>query len=178
MSKSYSPELKAQAVRVVLESQRTVASVAAEFGVGAESMRTWVNKERAVRREAGESPAETESDKARLARLEKENRELRMKIEFLGEAAADSRGRRNGSGKTASGGVAWLARILHSPCVVAYSASLPAFWGGLLHLGMTMTGMSLPGRRLPLAIRWCALVGTGRWRIRAGPGRRVGSRRW
>ena len=88
MPKSYSPELKAQAVRVVLDSQRTISSVAAEFGVGPESLRTWVNKERAARREAGESPVETENDKARLTRLEKENRELRMKIDFLGKATA------------------------------------------------------------------------------------------
>jgi len=39
MGSKYSPELKAEAVRVVLESHRTVASVAAEFGVGAESLR-------------------------------------------------------------------------------------------------------------------------------------------
>lgn len=89
MPKSYSPELKAQAVSVVLESKRTIASVAAEFGVGPESLRTWVNKERAARREASDAPpAEAESDKARLARLEKENRELRMKIDFLGKATA------------------------------------------------------------------------------------------
>lgn len=88
MAKSYSAELKAQAVSVVLESKRTIASVAAEFGVGPESLRTWVNKERAARREADDSPAEAESDKARLARLEKENRELRMKIDLLGKATA------------------------------------------------------------------------------------------
>lgn len=88
MPKKYSPELKAQAVRVVLDSERTIASVAAEFDVGAESLRMWVNKERAARREAGEPAAEVESEKARLTRLEKENRELRMKVEFLGKATA------------------------------------------------------------------------------------------
>lgn len=90
MPKKYSPELKAEAVRVVLGSDRTIASVASEFGVGAESLRTWVNRERAARR-SGEAVAEGEggeSDKARLARLEKENRELRMKVEFLGKATA------------------------------------------------------------------------------------------
>lgn len=87
MPRKYSPELRAEAVRVVLDSERTVASVAAEFGVGAESLRTWVNKERAARREVGE-PGQGESDPRRLARLEKENRELRMKVEFLGKATA------------------------------------------------------------------------------------------
>lgn len=88
MSRKYSPELKAQAVSVVLESERTIASVAAEFGVGAESLRTWVNRERAARRKGGELPAELETERARLARLEKENRELRMKVDFLGKATA------------------------------------------------------------------------------------------
>ena len=103
-------------------------------------------------------------------RADERARAVRMVREQVGEYGSVTKACQAVSGR--------LARILHSPCVVAYSASLPAFWGGLLHLGMTMTGMSLPGRRLPLAIRWCALVGTGRWRIRAGPGRRVGSRRW
>lgn len=89
MAKKYSPELKSEAVRVVLESKRTIASVASEFNVGAESLRTWVNAERAVVRAAGGQVAENEeSDKERVARLEKENRELRMKVEFLGKATA------------------------------------------------------------------------------------------
>jgi transposase len=90
VSGKYSPELKAEAVRVVLGSDRTIASVASEFGVGAESLRTWVNKERAARRGPGGSVESEggESDRARMARLEKENRELRMKVEFLGKATA------------------------------------------------------------------------------------------
>lgn len=86
MSRKYSPELKAEAVRVVLGSDRTIGSVAAEFGVGAESLRTWVKKERVAR--GGVVEPEGESDQGRLARLEKENRELRMKVEFLGKATA------------------------------------------------------------------------------------------
>ena len=88
MGSKYSPELKAEAVRVVLESHRTVASVAAEFGVGAESLRTWVNKERVARREVSGEPVPAETDQERLRRLKKENRELRMKVEFLGKATA------------------------------------------------------------------------------------------
>lgn len=88
MARKYSPELRAEAVRVVLGSDRTIASVAAEFDVGPESLRTWVNKERVARREVGEVPAEQESVNHRVARLEKENRELRMKVEFLGKATA------------------------------------------------------------------------------------------
>ncbi len=87
VSRKYSPELRAEAVQVVLGSDRTIASVAAEFGVGAESLRTWVKKERAARGGAAEAVVD-ESDQQRLARLEKENRELRMKVQFLGKATA------------------------------------------------------------------------------------------
>jgi transposase-like protein len=37
---------------------------------------------------AGEEPALTISERARLRELEKENRDLKMKAEFLGKAAA------------------------------------------------------------------------------------------
>ena len=88
VSIKYSPELKAEAVRVVLDSGRTIASVAAEFGVGAESLRTWVKRERAAQGGGVFASAAVESDQERLTRLEKENRELRMKVEFLGKATA------------------------------------------------------------------------------------------
>ena len=53
-----------------------------------ESLRTWVNKERVARREVSGEPVPAETDQERLRRLEKENRELRMKVEFLGKATA------------------------------------------------------------------------------------------
>lgn len=86
MGKQYSPEFRVQAVRTVLDSQRTISGVAAEFGVSDEALRTWVKKERVRRGEAGEPTGETVEQKT--ARLEKENRELRMKVEFLGKATA------------------------------------------------------------------------------------------
>jgi transposase-like protein len=45
-----------------------------------------VNKYRAEH--AGDEPPLTLSERARLRELERENRELRMKTEFLGKAAA------------------------------------------------------------------------------------------
>lgn len=86
MTGKYTPEFREQVVRVVSESDRTIASVATEYGVSHESLRTWVKKARAARGETVTPMGE--STDARVARLEKENRELRMKVEFLGKATA------------------------------------------------------------------------------------------
>ena len=47
---------------------------------------SWVNKYRVDH--AGEEPPLSISDRARLRELKRENRELKMKAEFLGKAAA------------------------------------------------------------------------------------------
>jgi transposase len=54
--------------------------------VGAKTLRNWVNRYRAEH--VDEEPSLTISERAGLRELEKENRELRMKAEFLGKAAA------------------------------------------------------------------------------------------
>ena len=84
--KSFSSEFKSEAVKTVIESSRAVADVARELGIGAETLRTWVNRYRDEH--ADEEPPLTISERARLRELEKENRELKMKAEFLGKAAA------------------------------------------------------------------------------------------
>jgi len=83
---SFSPEFKAEAVKMVIEGSRGVADVAREIHVGAETLRNWVSRYRAEH--VDEEPPLTISERARLRELEKENRELRMKAEFLGKAAA------------------------------------------------------------------------------------------
>lgn len=86
MGTKFSPEFKEQAVRAVIETSRTVAAVAREFGIGPETLRVWVN---AYRREHGEvDPVLTEAERGELARLRKEVRELKLEKEFLGKAAA------------------------------------------------------------------------------------------
>jgi transposase len=84
--KSFSAEFRNEAVKMVIESSRAVADVARELGIGAETLRTWVNRYRDEH--ADEEPPLTISERARLRELEKENRELKMKAEFLGKAAA------------------------------------------------------------------------------------------
>jgi transposase-like protein len=84
--KKYSPEFREEAVKAVIETSRPIAVVARELGIVEGTLGNWVN---AYRREhAGEEPPLTVSERARLRELEKEVRELRLKNEFLGKAAA------------------------------------------------------------------------------------------
>lgn len=84
----FSPEFKQQMVELFLEEQsrKTLAQVARENGIGAETLRVWVKKYRVENPDA--EPPLTVSERARLAELERENRELRLEREFLGKAAA------------------------------------------------------------------------------------------
>lgn len=84
----FSPEFKEQMVRSFLDQQgrKTLTQVARENGVGAETLRVWVNKHRDANPQEEEPLALPE--RARLAELERENRELKLEREFLGKAAA------------------------------------------------------------------------------------------
>lgn len=84
--RSFTPEYKDEAVKVVIEGSRPVAEVARGIGVHEQTLRNWVAAYRKVH--AGEEPPLTISERARLRELEKELRELRLKSEFLGKAAA------------------------------------------------------------------------------------------
>lgn len=84
--RSFTPEFKDEAVKMVIESGRPVAEVAREIHVNEGTLGNWVNRWRAEHAE--DEPPLTMSERARLRELERENRELRMKAEFLGKAAA------------------------------------------------------------------------------------------
>ena len=71
---------------MVIESSRAIAEVAREIQVNEVTLGNWVNKYRVEH--ADEEPPLSVSDRARLRELERENRELRLKAEFLGKAAA------------------------------------------------------------------------------------------
>ena len=84
--RSFTPEFKDEAVKLVIDTSRPVAEVAREIHVNEGTLGSWVNKYRAAH--ADDEPPLTLSERARLRELEKEVRELRMKAEFLGKAAA------------------------------------------------------------------------------------------
>ena len=91
-SRRYPAELKARAVRLVLESHRpeeswytTVRRVAPHLDVGVESLRTWT---RQARIDAQQLPGATSEEQRRIAELEREVRELRRANEILKAASA------------------------------------------------------------------------------------------
>ena len=84
--RKFSPEFKDEVVKMVTESSRPIAEVAREIQVNEGTLGNWVNKYRVEH--VDEEPPLTISDRARLRELERENRELKMKAEFLGKAAA------------------------------------------------------------------------------------------
>lgn len=71
---------------MVVETTRSVASVARELKLNPQTLRNWVNDYRTAH--AAEEPSLSVSERARLRELEKEVRELRLEREFLGKAAA------------------------------------------------------------------------------------------
>jgi transposase len=90
-TRRYSPEEKAQAVRLVRTlrdelgtEHGTVQRVAAQLGYGIESVRSWV-KQADV--DDGHTPGVTTDEAARVKALEQENRELRRANEILKRAA-------------------------------------------------------------------------------------------
>jgi transposase len=84
--RKFTPEFKDEAVKLVIDTSRPIAAVAREIGVNEGTLGNWVNRYRVDH--ADEEPPLTISERARLRELERENRELRMKSEFLGKAAA------------------------------------------------------------------------------------------
>jgi transposase len=86
MRRSFTPEYKDEAAKMVVEGSLSIASAARDIGVNEQTLRNWVNAYRMAH--AGDEPALTLSERARLRELEKEVRELRLEKEFLGNAAA------------------------------------------------------------------------------------------
>lgn len=84
--RKFSPEFRGEAARMVVETSRPIADVARELGINETTLGNWV---KAYRDEhAEEEPPLQLSERARLRELERENRELRMKADFLSKAAA------------------------------------------------------------------------------------------
>lgn len=84
--RKFSPEFKDEAVKMVLDGPRPIAQVARDLGVHEGTLGNWVNAYRKAHPQ-DEEPL-TMSERARLRELERENRELKMKAEFLGKAAS------------------------------------------------------------------------------------------
>ena len=88
----YSPEVRARAVRMVLEHRgdyasqwAAIVSIASKIGCTGETLRKWV---RQAERDQGLRDGTTTEERDRLKALERENRELRQANEILRKASA------------------------------------------------------------------------------------------
>jgi transposase len=91
-TKTYSPEVRARAVRMVVDHQgeydsqwAAICSIAAKIGCSGEALRNWV---RQAERDQGLRDGMTSETRERLKALERENRELRQANEILRKASA------------------------------------------------------------------------------------------
>ena len=84
--RSFTEEFKEGAVRLVLDEGRSLTDVASDLDLTRSAFKAWVDQARA-NRSKGKSGL-TSEERAELARLRKENRDLRMEREILKKAAA------------------------------------------------------------------------------------------
>ncbi len=80
----FTPEFRAEAVRLVLETGRPIAHVAAEVGIGAQLLGRWVTQAKPA--DAGGRALDVD-ERAELERLRAENADLRLDRSFLKKAA-------------------------------------------------------------------------------------------
>ena len=84
--RKFSPEFRAEAVRMVINSSRPIAQVAKELGVNDGTLGNWVGQYRAEHAE--DEPPLTPAERIQLDEAQRELRELRIENEFLKKAAA------------------------------------------------------------------------------------------
>jgi transposase len=90
--RAFTDEFKAGAVRLVLDEGKTVAQVARDLDLTASALGTWVERARADRTKG--ATGLTTEERTELAKLRKENRELKMERDLLKKWAASSTGHR------------------------------------------------------------------------------------
>ncbi|WP_084774421.1 transposase [Nonomuraea candida] len=71
--RQFSPEFKEEAIRMVLEGERTVASVAREFDINAGTLGSRVNRHRIVSAQDEQPRPVAGPERARIRELEREN---------------------------------------------------------------------------------------------------------
>jgi len=84
--RKFTPEFKAEAIKLVIDSGRPIAEIARDIGVVEGTLGNWVNIWRSEH--AGDEPELGISERAELAQLRRDVATLRMEREFLKKAAA------------------------------------------------------------------------------------------
>jgi transposase len=105
--RSFTDEFKAGAVELVLDKGKTVAEAARDLDLTASALASWVKQARADRSKG--KTGLTTAEREELARLRRENRELKMERDILKKPRPSSRrraskvwSRRRGEGRVSS----------------------------------------------------------------------------
>jgi transposase len=81
----YPPEFKAEAIRLVRSSGRSIPQIAKELGISDNSLRTWVKQ---AQIDQGEREGLTTDEREELRKLRREVKVLKQERDFLKKAAA------------------------------------------------------------------------------------------
>ncbi|WP_166785680.1 transposase [Cryobacterium breve] len=114
--REFTPEFKDEAVKLVINTGRAVATGARELGVNEATLGRWVNLFEASQ-DASEAGI-TETEKAELLRLRKENADLKLNRAFLKKPPSSSPKKpriRTPSVRTDAGGEDQLQHRPHGP---------------------------------------------------------------
>jgi len=84
--RSFSPEFKADTVRLCAAGDRSVGQVSKDLGLVESAVRRWIEK--APKARAADASALTTTERDELIRLRRENKRLVMEREILKKAAA------------------------------------------------------------------------------------------
>lgn len=122
--RKFTPEFRGEAARMVVDTSRPIAEVARELGVNETSLGNWVWDYR--KKHAEDEPPLQLSERARPRELERENRELRIKNDFLSKSHSVLRG-----GASVTGVYEFIdAQYATSPATPAISCTCA--WLGVL----------------------------------------------
>ena len=84
----YPEEFRRESVRLVLTTDISMAEVSRDLGINYKTLGNWVRAEQARETRDQAPGALSESERAELKRVKKENAELRIEREILRKAAA------------------------------------------------------------------------------------------
>lgn len=85
LRRKFSPEFKAEAVRLAIQTGVAVSSVARDLGINDSVLRRWM-KETAIPQRVRQGAADTSELAKEIARLRKENAKLKMERDIIKKA--------------------------------------------------------------------------------------------